>query len=237
MEKEYEHDLERERAGNNTAFTKNELKRCKKCVFNIIFTTKVYQNTNLSVCCQQKQTMILHQVACLVIVEVYNPYQKTLQLLKSFRSLFSNLSLNTMVLPYKGTKDQLVLCVFLLRHCRHHLAFKSQIDEIKLTIKQAKRIVYAEIEHNIVNTNVDVRRKRNYGTAEHVKDKSMLTIPDEMQSISEIPTKIFCDLIHYMEPHWFSGLSDTKHKCMARLFKSDKARTASVLNGLKKQPI
>jgi hypothetical protein len=68
-----------------------------------------------------------------------------------------------------------------------------------LTIIQAKRIAYAEIEHSIVNTNVDIRRKRNYGTAEHVKDKSMLTIPDEMQSISEIPTKIFCDLIHYME--------------------------------------
>ncbi len=198
MEKEYEHDLERERWKQHSLYKKRVKELQEICIqYNIHYKgLSKYELVRLL----SARTDDDPPPSCKPSYSgSVQSLPEDITAIKKFPVTLLKFILKYHGITYKGTKDQLVLRVFLLRHRRHHLAFKSQIDEITLTIKQAKRIAYAEIEHSIVNTNVDIRRKRNYGTAEHVKDKSMLTIPDEMQSISEIPTKIFCDLIHYME--------------------------------------
>lgn len=211
MEKEYENDLERERWKQHHLYGKRVKDLQDMCIENDIHYRGLQKHELVSQLSAKTDKDPPPDYK-----PIYNGNIQSISediiTIKKFPVTLLKFILKSHGITFKGSKDQLVLRVFLLRHRRHHFAFKSQIDEVQTTIEHATQVMYAEIEHDIVNTNIiDIRRQRKYGTAELTKDKSKLAIPSQIQDLPDIPTTAFCDLMEYVNTLGNTDRTDVPH--------------------------
>lgn len=94
-----------------------------------------------------------------------------------------------------GTKEELVLRLFLVCHGKYHLCFEQEENEILRTIRLAEEILQEEKRQFVLNRD-DVYRKRTYTTK---KSESQLQVPyntnfENMQRIFE-PVKNYVQIL------------------------------------------
>lgn len=97
-------------------------------------------------------------------------------------------------MSYVGNKDELVLCLYLMKHKRSNLAFYQEEKQLKHCIKIAKSLVSLEIKQSLLECN-DIRRIRKHNTSS--VEQSKITVPSNIQTITELHN-LFINLQRYV---------------------------------------